>query len=182
MLNQKDLDRIEKFNREQAEMSKRLDSVADAFANIAKAGEDAKYFTCPICCKKYQVEEGVSCERRIKSEHVGTKFHMRYAEYQYRDTYIKFRICKKCNRKIYISKVVTSILCYIIFPILYVVYYFTYCPKYGIVNFILVLGLFYLAASIVRAIIIKFLEVTFFDIDSDFAAEHNAIEPYDSIF
>lgn len=179
MLNQKDLNRIEKFNREQKFLSdKDIEYVSSIFADFSRAGD----FTCPICCKKIPVDEAVSCERQIKSEHVGTKIHMRYAEYQYRDTYMKFRICKKCNRKIYISKVVTSILCYIIFPILFVVYYFTYCLKYGIVNFILVLGLFYLAASIVRAIIIKFLEVTFFDIDPDFAAKHNAIEPYDSIF
>lgn len=62
MLNQKDLNRIEKFNREQKFLSdKDIEYVSSIFANFSRAGD----FTCPICCKKIPVNEAVSYERQI---------------------------------------------------------------------------------------------------------------------
>lgn len=136
-------------------------------------------FRCPVCNKEFDTvfaEEESIC---IKSEKYPTEFHGRLVVRQYRDTYVKVRVCKKChdrrkrNLKIFISLL---ILAFIIFNIIYGVNYFCNNNN-GIGNYVGILFLMLLISPLIMGIPLWiYSKITEIDISS--AIKGNAIITY----
>ena len=130
-------------------------------------------YTCPYCKKEhsdYKVEK-----RLIGSKYQGASIRGRTVTHKFQDSYYYIRICPKCDRKKRIINAILNILIYIGGIILYGFYYFGNFENKGVGNFIGISIILLLPLSIIKAIIIKILDNTLYDIDYEEANRNGAI-------
>ncbi len=154
--------------------SKRLPDLSEALVNIKLPPTT---FRCPYCNKEHNIIDAKIEPILASSKYVSTKVSGRIVTRTYQDTYYNIRFCTKCYKHKTMTKLILYCSILALSTILYGIHYFSNLDG-SILGFLGFLILLYLLVLIGIGALNWLLDKTIYDVDLEYAANNNAIEPH----